>query len=458
MRRYEVSDGRSHKYWEITLHGSSFAVRFGRIGSDGQRRTKEFATSEEARQEWERLIAAKLGGGYKLVYADGPDAADGRPEAAQEARNPELEAAIFAEPEGSEPYLVYGDWLQDHNDPRGELIALQHALAQERDPGSFLRYRKAEQALLQRHGPYFYGERFQDHFHQAKIEWRLGFFGSVEISSDGDDGSAEQVVGLLFDVPSARFLQQLRLNLRGGGETGYRGLTDLLASERWPRSLRRLALGDLGATGRREPACRLGELDRLGSALPGLASLQVSAARVSLGALPMPGLRALEVREAGASCVGAVASQVWPRLERLALWFGGESGVGVADMGPILDGTAVPALRHLALRGAGFGDALCRELVASRVLSQLEVLDLSYGSVSEDGAVALLGARDRLSTLRQLELEGNDLPRGLARRLERAWLRPGRSSGEVNAADPEWDPDDGPEGEDDEHRYDGIME
>ncbi len=42
-------------------------------------------------------------------------------------RNPELEAAIVANPGDPNSFAVYGDWLQQQNDPQGELIALMHA-------------------------------------------------------------------------------------------------------------------------------------------------------------------------------------------------------------------------------------------------------------------------------------------------------------------------------------------
>ena len=47
-RRFELSDGASAKFWEITVTGSAFAVRFGKIGTNGQTQVKSFATEREA--------------------------------------------------------------------------------------------------------------------------------------------------------------------------------------------------------------------------------------------------------------------------------------------------------------------------------------------------------------------------------------------------------------------------
>src|SRR5688500_18514450 len=42
-------------------------------------------------------------------------------------RNLALEEAIAQDPDDEEAYLVYADWLAERGDPRGELIAVQHA-------------------------------------------------------------------------------------------------------------------------------------------------------------------------------------------------------------------------------------------------------------------------------------------------------------------------------------------
>ncbi len=65
FRRFELVDGKSSKFWEISLNGSEFTVRYGRIGTDGQApKTKDMGTSEKAAAEVEKLIRAKAGKGY----------------------------------------------------------------------------------------------------------------------------------------------------------------------------------------------------------------------------------------------------------------------------------------------------------------------------------------------------------------------------------------------------------
>lgn len=64
-RRFELVEGRSSKFWQVSVASNSFEVRFGRIGTEGQRQTKTFSTDHEAVIEAEKLIAEKLRKGYQ---------------------------------------------------------------------------------------------------------------------------------------------------------------------------------------------------------------------------------------------------------------------------------------------------------------------------------------------------------------------------------------------------------
>jgi predicted DNA-binding WGR domain protein len=64
-RHLEFIGGSSRKFWEISVSGNSFTVRFGRIGTAGQSQSKAFADEADAKREAEKLIAEKLRKGYK---------------------------------------------------------------------------------------------------------------------------------------------------------------------------------------------------------------------------------------------------------------------------------------------------------------------------------------------------------------------------------------------------------
>src|SRR5689334_11938966 len=121
MPRYEMAN----KFWDIKLSGSRFTTNFGKIGSPGQTRLKDYPSAAEAKAGYEKAIADKRKEGFALAGGKKPKAAASTPKG--DARNVELEKAIVADPYDADAYSVLGDWLQAQADPRGELIALQLA-------------------------------------------------------------------------------------------------------------------------------------------------------------------------------------------------------------------------------------------------------------------------------------------------------------------------------------------
>ncbi|MCC6875797.1 MAG: WGR domain-containing protein [Sandaracinaceae bacterium] len=64
MRRFELVDEGSKKFWEIAQRGRTVRVRFGRIGTRGVEQVREHGTPAEARAASEKLVAEKLRKGY----------------------------------------------------------------------------------------------------------------------------------------------------------------------------------------------------------------------------------------------------------------------------------------------------------------------------------------------------------------------------------------------------------
>ena len=90
-RRFEYRDEKSSKFWEISVAGNSFTVRYGKIGTDGQSQPKEFADAATAEKQAQKLIAEKIGKGYQEVVAETkpstPEPA-AQPSEATKAENP----------------------------------------------------------------------------------------------------------------------------------------------------------------------------------------------------------------------------------------------------------------------------------------------------------------------------------------------------------------------------------
>jgi hypothetical protein len=160
---------------------------------------------------------------------------------------------------------------------------------------------------------------------------------------------------------------------------------------------------------------------------------------------------AFETGALPASVARAVGGCELPRLEHLELWlgtpdYGGDTAVD--DLTEILAGARFPRLRYLGLRNAEIADQVAAALAIAPVVAQLEVLDLSMGVLTDQGATSLLTGQP-LTHLRRLDLHHHYLSDELAGRL-RQQLTP--AGVEVDLSEQE------DAGENDEDRYVAVGE
>jgi DNA ligase-1 len=66
-RRFELSDGKSEKFWEVAVQGKEVTVRYGRTGSDGQTSTQYLVSAAAATAHADKLVKEKTAKGYQEV-------------------------------------------------------------------------------------------------------------------------------------------------------------------------------------------------------------------------------------------------------------------------------------------------------------------------------------------------------------------------------------------------------
>ncbi|MFI2413829.1 STM4015 family protein [Streptomyces sp. NPDC018947] len=133
------------------------------------------------------------------------------------------------------------------------------------------------------------------------------------------------------------------------------------------------------------------------------------------------GLRRLAFESGGlpARVVRGVGASELPALEHLDMWlgtpdYGGDSEA--SDAAGILSGTRLPRLRHLALRNSEIQDDLAKAVAGAPVVARLEVLDLSMGTLGDEGAAALLDGQP-LTHLKKLDLHHHYIGERLLERI-----------------------------------------
>lgn len=180
------------------------------------------------------------------------------------------------------------------------------------------------------------------------------------------------------------------------------------SSDRLP-ALRALFLGDITSDECEISWINQSDVTPLLTAFPALAQLRVRGGNgLAFGPVRHEALKALVIESGGLSgdVVRSVAASDLPNLEHLELWLGVEDYGGdatVEDLAPILSGAAFPRLKSLGLRDCEFADALAAALADAPVLRRIETLDLSLGTLGDDGVVALL-AGGHLAGLRKLDI------------------------------------------------------
>ena len=65
MLRYELSEGTTNKFWEVSRVGASVSTTYGRIGTPGQTTKKTFDSAAKAEKAYDRLVKEKVTKGYK---------------------------------------------------------------------------------------------------------------------------------------------------------------------------------------------------------------------------------------------------------------------------------------------------------------------------------------------------------------------------------------------------------
>lgn len=254
--------------------------------------------------------------------------------------------AILRAVDNPEGYFVFADWLEEQGDPRGELIRVQWELEFPSLSASRRReLKQVESELLKQFSDVWLGDLAPMFLKNARLpsirgamarpfvwQFQRGFPDSLQVSS----------------FPP--------------------GFCGILRASSLPRLLRSLSIRHPGGRGIAEREC------------------------ADLGSTLMPNLRGLElVNFLGVEpYLSLSGNESLRRLESLVI----EPVTAVPDISGLCAFFRNPALtniRHLTLSSAG-NDAIVEELTSSDLFFQLESLDLSFGSVTDDGIHLLIEA------------------------------------------------------------------
>lgn len=199
--------------------------------------------------------------------------------------------------------------------------------------------------------------------------------------------------------PDVALVRALVIGLWSDDYSDHSGelITELASYAHLLPALRALFLGDMTFEECEVSWIHHGDVTALAEAFPALEEYGVRGGSEEITVRPFASasLRKLTFESGGlpVAVVRAVSNSELPSLEHLELWLGTDDYGGdasIADLAPILDGERFPALRRLGLRDSVIADEVAASLAAAPVAGRLEILDLSLGTLGDEGALALL--------------------------------------------------------------------
>ncbi|MES2038757.1 MAG: STM4015 family protein [Pseudomonadota bacterium] len=195
-------------------------------------------------------------------------------------------------------------------------------------------------------------------------------------------------------------------------ETGPQESLDLLIANpgKLPQ-LRELFVGDMDSEECEISWIIQADYTKLFAAFPALERLHIKGSTdltLSTEPLKHDNLKALTIECGGLpkKIIDVIATAQLPNLEYLQLYIGvDEYGFDgkLDDLRPFMQKGLFPKLKHLGLVDSEIANEIAIEIAQASVLEQLETLDLSMGTLSDDGGRALLNS-NKIAELKKLDL------------------------------------------------------
>ncbi len=312
---------------------------------------------------------------------------------------------ILAHPDDDVPRLIYADWLDERNDPRGEFIRIQCALSRlsDEDPRRWTLEMRERELLRDHHATWLPKDAAG-----LKCDFRRGFVERVEMTPEQFLSAADRI----FEQAPIRHLH-MRATQRIGRapetQTDDNAWLSKVALSRHLARLEGLTLTDLTLNQRDIQALLQSPYLR-----EQLTELHLSRLRVEVGwsyhtDFPdYPRLKHLEISDMPlpAGMIRALAEVLF--LDELISLDLANTSLSIEDLRALAYSSSLTNLRELNLSGNRLTHEASRILSEGSFLSQLETLHLGSNLLGDAGAL-VIGEWPPLPRLTRLNLRSNQI-------------------------------------------------
>jgi hypothetical protein len=265
------------------------------------------------------------------------------------------------------------------------------------------------------------------------------------VATEYDGPPFEEVFAAFIANPACAEAPAIVIGAVGsdGGQEMSTALELLVAAREKLKGLKGIFFGDMIVEESEISWITQTDVSPLFTAYPDLEHLRIRGGNeLTLGGtVRHPKLKSLVIETGGlgANVVQQVVAADLPALEHLELWLGEENYGGDATMDdvlPLFEAGRFPNLKRLGICNSTFQDYVATVAATAPVLAQLEVLDLSLGTLSDTGASALL-ASEGVKRLKHLDLYHHYLSSAMMEKLKATFPSVDVSEQEKDNGDPE---------------------
>lgn len=326
---------------------------------------------------------------------------------------------IIAHPEDDTPRLIFADWLEEREDPRGQLIRLQCEMATSpKWTDDYFDLWDQEYFLMARHQG-AWREELPSHYGIAWGDFHRGFVDSISsygiepflnhgaevcaaapitqlrlISAASPSQNEDHLWQEMAQCPALEAIRHLDLSFQWLGDSEQQ-----LFSSRYLEGLEGLDLTE----SRGSPEA----IERLAQSCPGLRALVLDHFNLEEETpLALPQLQHLNLRRTfypRGPLQYLLEKCHFPRLQKLHL---GEGALSAPSAQQFAEFQGFPELRDLDLRACGLGDSGIQVLTNGPMLESVQRLILRGNEISDEGAMAIAQS-PRLRNLTELDLTAN---------------------------------------------------
>ncbi|WOO39356.1 STM4015 family protein [Rubellicoccus peritrichatus] len=396
MKRCELvyMDAKSSKFWNLELNGSRHSLAYGRIGTDGQKKEKDFDSEEKAEAAFHKLVKEKMAKGYVEAAGSGVESCG------HVSNDTNLPLISFSS-------INHKDEVYDNVKTFvGKRVLDYDPEKASRDTSKLIyRFRSDwDEDVCEEHLKHFIDS-------DASLEATGIIIGAWH--GDDPENSPESVIKLLIDN-----------------------------KERLPK-LAAIYLGDITSEENEMSWIYQTDVSPLFEGFPQLQLLRTRGGQdLALSKPDHPNLRALALESGGlpVEVIRSICTSNFPNLEYLEIWLGTDEYGGnssVQDLQPILAGKLFPKLKYLGLRNCDYVDDIAGVIVNSPIIDRIETLDLSLGTLTDAGAKALLSLPQN-GTLKKLNIHHHYVSGSLVKELNQLDIAVDTSNPSEMEDDDEW--------------------